>query len=66
MLRQKVNTLNMDLYSYQTLEGEVSYGRSYGSDGGRGFRGPRGPKPLEAGVTEVSKQVSVSQEFRVL
>jgi predicted RNA-binding protein with TRAM domain len=40
----------------------VSYGRSYGGDGGRGFRGPPGPKPVEVGkeyeleVTEISRQ----------
>jgi len=40
----------------------VSYGRSYGGSGSRGFRGPAGPAPVEVGkeyeveVTEVSKQ----------
>jgi predicted RNA-binding protein with TRAM domain len=40
----------------------VSYGRSYGGSGSRGFRGPPGPAPVEVGkeyeleVTEVSKQ----------
>jgi predicted RNA-binding protein with TRAM domain len=40
----------------------MSYGRGYGSGGGRRFGGPPGPKPVEQGkqyeveVTEVSNQ----------